>query len=196
MPLANDLRSIQQQGGTRLHRGPAPCLECIEGSSHRFFGVLGASLLVDAHHLRRPRRVAGLDFAVGSQAMAANDEVVFVAQVAGHQVQCGLHLAGVFRVLEVGKRLITELALGRARLNFSRKCHGCHSESIVAPRADFSFHILGCPVGAWGFRPTRKAHGIRGALDYARKLQRSAQVFREPILRREECHPAFPAPRL
>ena len=154
MPLANDLRRVQQQRNARLHRRPAPRLECIERGLHRLLGVLRPGLLVNAHYLRRPRRIKRLDLALGPQAMSADDQVVFVPQVAGHQVQCRLHLAGVFRVLEVGKRLIAKLALGRARLNFGRESHSCHSESIVVLGTEFSFHRIGvemCPQRGFFF---------------------------------------------
>ena len=48
-----------------------------------------------------------------------------------HQLQRRSHRARVFRGLEIGKRLIAELALRRTRLNFGRKRNGSHSDSIV-----------------------------------------------------------------
>ncbi len=66
--------------------------------------------------------------------MSADNEIVFVPQMACHEVQCRLHLARVFGVFEVGERFIAELALGRARLNFGRKGHSCHSETSLVLR--------------------------------------------------------------
>ena len=51
----------------------------------------------------------------------------------GDEVKRGLHFADILRSLEVGKWLIAEVALGRARLNFGRKSNGWHSELIVVP---------------------------------------------------------------
>jgi hypothetical protein len=53
--------------------------------------------------------------------------------LAGYKIQCRHHLPGNLRVFEIGKRLIPELALGRARHYFGRECHSCHSENDCIP---------------------------------------------------------------
>ena len=95
------------------------------------------------------------------EAVSADDEVVFVAQVACHQVKRRLHLAGVFRVFEVGKRLIAELALRRARLNFGRKSHSCHSETRFIPLGGiFVPHRLDVRRQRGAFGPTKNERSL------------------------------------
>ena len=74
--------------------------------------------------------------------MAADDEVVFVAQLAGHLIERSLHRAGVLGGLEVGKGLIAKLALRRARLNFGRECTVAIARIDCIPLSRFSFHMI------------------------------------------------------
>ena len=98
----------------------------MEGRLHGLFGVLGAGFLVDADDLGGARGVDGADLALGFEAPATDDQVEFPAELAGDQVQCSLHVAGVFRSLEIDEGFILEAALGQARLNLGGKRCGGH----------------------------------------------------------------------
>ena len=89
----------------------------MEGGGHSHFGVFGSGFLVDADDLSGARGVQGANLVSGFEPLAADDQIVFMAQLTGDQLQRGLHPAGVFRELEINKRLIRKAALGRARLN-------------------------------------------------------------------------------
>ena len=104
---------------------------------------------MDAHNLRGPRRIERLDFAVGLEPVAADDQVVLAAELAGDMVQRRLHRACVLRVLEVDKRLIYKAALGKARLNLRGKGCGRHNNSsVVRNRAGWYEHATGTPYPA------------------------------------------------
>src|ERR1035437_8388705 len=94
--------------------------------------MFSAGLLMNADDLRWARGVHGMDFVLGFDALAGDDQVIFAAQLTGDQLQCGLHLARIFRRLEIGKGLIGKPALRRARLNRGSDFWGSHSPLIVA----------------------------------------------------------------
>ncbi len=75
--------------------------------------------------------VQRVDLVGGLDAVAADDQFIFTAKLAGDHFQGRVHFAGVIGRLEIDKRLIGEPALGRARLNLSRQGGGCHNELIV-----------------------------------------------------------------
>ena len=135
MPAANDRRRIQKQGNPLARRRPAPRLKRAERRGHRFFGVFGSRLLVDADNLCRARRIEGANLSLRPQASSANDQVILAAKLACHVIERGLHLADVFRVLEVDKRLIGKAALRCARLNVGGKGCGYHNKSSVVGKA-------------------------------------------------------------
>ena len=81
-------------------RDPAPSLKGPKGRLHGLLGVFRAGLLVNAHHLRRPRRIQRSDLPLGLEPLAPDNQVVFAAQLAGHQVQRCSHRPGIFGVLK------------------------------------------------------------------------------------------------
>jgi len=72
---------------------------------------------MNANHLSGARGIYGADLAFGFDALTADGQVILAAQLDSDRGQRGLHLARVFRCLEVGKWFIHKPALGRARLN-------------------------------------------------------------------------------
>jgi hypothetical protein len=79
--------------------------------------VFGLGLLVNAHDLRRARRVDGADFARGLNALATDDEVVLAAELRAHLAERFAHGAGNVRLLEISEWLVGKRAQWRARLN-------------------------------------------------------------------------------
>ena len=66
---------------------------------------------------------------------ATDYQIVLAAKLVGHVVERGAHGTSVFRGFEVDEGLIAELALGRARLNFSGERYGSHDLLIVVRKA-------------------------------------------------------------
>src|ERR1019366_9402679 len=102
--------------------------------------MLRTGFLENAHNLRRPRRIERANLALRLEPMTADDQVILMPQLADDQLQCTLHLAGIFMCLEVDKRFIDKPAFWRAQLNIGRKGHSSHNEidcsraSIEMPR--------------------------------------------------------------
>jgi hypothetical protein len=88
---------------------------------------------MNANDLRRSRRIERPDLPLCPQAMTTDDQVIFLSQLVGYMIQCRLHAPGNLGILEICKRLIPELALGRARLYFGRESNSCHSENDCSP---------------------------------------------------------------
>jgi len=79
---------------------------------HCLLCVLCAGLLMNANHLSGARGIYGADLAFGFDALTADGQVILAAQLDSDRGQRGLHLARVFRCLEVGKWFIHKPALG------------------------------------------------------------------------------------
>ena len=125
---ADDLGRVEKQGNPLLCRYPAPKLKSAKRSLHGFLGVFDAGFLVDAYDLGGAGRVEGGDLGFGPEAPATDDQIVLPAQLAGDQVQCGLHAAGVFWSFEINERLVHKAALGRAEPNAGGKGSGGHDD--------------------------------------------------------------------
>ena len=98
-----------------------------ERGLHRWLYVLFAGLLVDAHDLRRLRRVQGLDLVGGLDALAADDQVILAAELAADFRDGGAHAAGILFVAEIIEGLGDEWSLmqGRSRPDGGfKRCHG------------------------------------------------------------------------
>ena len=85
-----------------------------------------AGLLMQSDNLRGFCRVDGLDLVFGLDPFAADDQVVFAAQLATNLLDRGAHLARILRLGEVGERLIYEGAFMQASLWAGRSFNGCH----------------------------------------------------------------------
>jgi len=124
---ADDAGHIDKQGDSFRSRCPAPGLEGVKRGLHCLFCVLCVGLLMNADDLGGARGIYGVDFA--SVLMRWPPMVRSYSRpswLATRGQRC-LHLARVFRCLEVGKWFIHKPALGRARLNRGGEFCGCHS---------------------------------------------------------------------
>ena len=92
------------------------------------FSLRGAGFLMDADDLGRARRIDGANLLGGLEALAADDEAVFAAEVRGHLVERRAHGARILRIVEVGEGLIGKHALRRARLDRGRNTSDSHNE--------------------------------------------------------------------
>ncbi len=86
-------------------RGAAPGPESFERGLHCRFDVVFVGFLVDAHDLRRLRRVQRLDLVGCLDALAADDEVILVAQLSANLGDRGAHAARVVFVAKIKERL-------------------------------------------------------------------------------------------
>ena len=87
LPAADNLRCAEEEGDPRFQRGSAPGLEGLERGLYGHFGVSGIGFLVNADDLSRASRVQGANLVPGLEPLAADDQVVFAAQLTGDQVQ-------------------------------------------------------------------------------------------------------------
>jgi hypothetical protein len=71
---------------------------------------------MDAHDLRRLRRIDGFDLLPGLDPLAAEDEVILAAQLAAHLVDRCPHLARVFFAAEINRRFVDKWAFMQADL--------------------------------------------------------------------------------
>ena len=106
--VAQGVGYAEEKIGALLNRGVLPALEGLERGIHGGGHIFGFGLLEDAHDLVGIRGVERLQFGGGALAMAADDVVVFAAQLAAHPFQRLAHGALVFRALEVQSGLVAE----------------------------------------------------------------------------------------
>jgi hypothetical protein len=132
--LAHEVGGAEQQTGALFDRGVFPGLEGFEGRLHRGFHMLFAGLLVDSHDLRWTRGIQRLDFVGGLDALAADDEVIFAAELAADALDGGAHIARVFFAAEIVKRLVDERALVSGCARPDGGFEGCHGRNSFQNR--------------------------------------------------------------
>ena len=125
--LANQLRRLQQQRRALFHRHVLPGRKRFQRRLHRPFGVFQPSLLVHAHHLRRPRRIQRLDLVRRARPLPTDDQLILVAEHIAHPGQRSLHGMHVFRIVEIDERFVAEGSAGRNRLNDGADLSGWHN---------------------------------------------------------------------
>ena len=93
-------------------RGVLPRGEGGERGLHRGLDVLDAGLLMNADDLGRIRRIDRDDLVRGADVLAADDQVVFAAQLGADFCDCFAHAANVLRLAIIGDRLVDERPYG------------------------------------------------------------------------------------
>src|SRR6476660_10486118 len=88
-----------------------------------------AGLLVQSDDLRGLGRVDGLDLVAGPDPLAADDEVIFPAQLAADFVDGGTHPARILAFGEIDERLVYEWSFMQANLCVDRSFNGCHERT-------------------------------------------------------------------
>ena len=94
------------------------------------------SLRASSDNLRRARGIDGANSFGCFETLATNDQGVLHAEVRGHEVKRAAHGARIFRITEVGKRLVGERTLRRTRLYSGiDACNGHNEFSLVQKAA-------------------------------------------------------------
>jgi len=83
--------------------------------------------LMNAYYLRGASRVHGRDLFLRFYTLAADDQVIFTAQLPAHFLDSGTHLSGVLFFAEVGQRFVDEWAFMKARLRTRGSFQCCHN---------------------------------------------------------------------
>ena len=130
LAFANQLCRLQQQGRAFFHCHVLPGRKRFQGSLHRSFGVLEASLLVHADHLRRPRRVQRLDLVWRPRSLPTDDQFILVPEHISHPGQRSLHRMHVFKIVEIDEGFVVEGSAGRNRLNDGADLSSSHDYSL------------------------------------------------------------------
>src|SRR4029077_3588125 len=117
---------MEQQAGAFLDRGELPVLKRAQRSLHGRFHVLFSGFLMHANNLRRLSGIQRLDFVRRLNVLAADDEIVFTAQLAAEFVNRSEPFWRILFFAEIGERLIDEGALVKANLWSSGSFNGCH----------------------------------------------------------------------
>jgi len=89
------MRNLEQQFRALRHRSPAPAFKSRLRRFHRRRNVLGSSLLKDAHHLLRMRRVDGLQLRFGPYPVSADHVSILAPKLLANHVQRLAHRAHV-----------------------------------------------------------------------------------------------------
>ena len=103
--------------------------------------MLLAGFLMNADDLRRLRGIQRLDLVCGLDALAADDQIVFAAQLSANLGDGGAHVAGIFFVAEIEKRLGNEWGFVKISARWPDRsfgdCHGgMHLGRISSPETD------------------------------------------------------------
>src|ERR1017187_3068329 len=109
---AQRLRRAEQYPGALFHRSVPPFLKSRQRRLHGWFHVFQASLLVDADHFRRIRRVDGNNLVGGADRFAANHQIVLAAQLRADLFNGLAHAADVLRLAIIGDRLVHKRPCG------------------------------------------------------------------------------------
>ena len=133
LAFAQQVGHAEQQAGALFKRSLAPGFEGLQRRLHRGLDVFLAGLLMKAHHLRRLRRIDGLDLVRGLDALAADDQVVLAAQLAASTFSIAARILRAFssRVKSTSGSLRMGLHEGELESG------GASMVAMSAPRGDF-----------------------------------------------------------
>jgi hypothetical protein len=85
---------------------------------------------MNAHYLRRTRRVDGTNSLGGFEALAANDERILATEMRRHLIEGMTHGAHIFRIVKVDERIVRKSALGRTQLDSGRNTGNSHNDTF------------------------------------------------------------------
>ena len=104
--------------------------EGLTGGLYGGFDLIFARFLVNANYFRRLGGIDGTNLVRGLDALAADDQVVFAAELSAHFFDGGAHFAHVLFFGEIDKRLVFERTFVKTNLQAGWGFHGGHSRSF------------------------------------------------------------------
>ena len=115
LALAQQITDAVHQAGALFDGSAAPGFEGGERGLHRRLDVFSARFLMDADNLRRLRRVQRFDLVGSLEPLAADDEVILVAQLSAHLGDGCTHAARILFIAEIEKGLGNKRTLMQRR---------------------------------------------------------------------------------